>query len=184
MLQDPSFVEGLDKALAENPDLTEYNGIIVKGVDIQGRVIDATTQDNRDKIIQGSNNTIKSIMNGVYDIAISEALGVVENSKVLQDATNKYQWAIVTKKGIGYVRKIPLIGGTTLLVKIDEASKYMSDEELKSYVKKEGSKFIISYGTGAVAGGAIGGPPGFVVGVFVGVAFEELTEKTYEKYFR
>ena len=41
-LQDPSFVAGLDAALEENPDLTEYNGIIIKGVDINGDIVDAT----------------------------------------------------------------------------------------------------------------------------------------------
>ena len=41
-LQDPTFVIGLDAALEENPDLTEYNGVIVKGVDINGDIVDAT----------------------------------------------------------------------------------------------------------------------------------------------
>ncbi len=28
--------------MEENPDLTEYNGIIIKGVDINGDIVDAT----------------------------------------------------------------------------------------------------------------------------------------------
>lgn len=44
--------------MEENPDLTEYNGIIIKGVDINGDIVDATKKEYRDGIVNSVNPTI------------------------------------------------------------------------------------------------------------------------------
>ena len=153
-LQDPSFVAGLDAALEENPDLTEYNGIIIKGVDINGDIVDATKKEYRDGIVNRVNPTINSILNGAGDSAIYEALGIVgDNIKVVKDSASKFQWAVVSKTGIKYVRKIPLVSGATLVVTLNEASKNMSDEEFKEYAIREISKT----GASVIGGAAVGG---------------------------
>lgn len=176
-LQDPSFVAGLDAALEENPDLTEYNGIIIKGVDINGDIVDATKKEYRDGIVNRVNPTINSILNGAGDSAIYEALGIVgDNIKVVKDSASKFQWAVVSKTGIKYVRKIPLVSGATLVVTLNEASKNMSDEEFKEYAIREISKTGASVIGGAAVGGMIGGPVGAIAGVLVGPAFEKAAD--------
>lgn len=176
-LQDPSFVAGLDAALEENPDLTEYNGIIIKGVDINGDIVDAKKKEYRDGIVNRVNPTINSILNGAGDSAIYEALGIVgDNIKVVKDSASKFQWAVVSKTGIKYVRKIPLVSGATLVVTLNEASKNMSDEEFKEYAIREISKTGASVIGGAAVGGMIGGPVGAIAGVLVGPAFEKAAD--------
>lgn len=176
-LQDPSFVAGLDAALEENPDLTEYNGIIIKGVDINGDIVDATKKEYRDGIVNRVNPTINSILNGAGDSAIYEALGIVgDNIKFVKDSASKFQWAVVSKTGIKYVRKIPLVSGATLVVTLNEASKNMSDEEFKEYAIREISKTGASVIGGAAVGGMIGGPVGAIAGVLVGPAFEKAAD--------
>ena len=181
-LQDPSFVAGLDAALEKNPDLTEYNGVIIKGVDINGDIVDATKKEYRDGIVERVNPTINSILNGATDSAIYEALGVVgSNIEVVKDSASKFQWALVTKTGIKYVRKIPLATGVTLIVKLDAASKNMSNDEFMSYASKEISKATISYGGSVAVGTLVGGPLGTVAGVLAGPAFEKGADMTLEK---
>ena len=184
-LQDPSFVAGLDAALEENPDLTEYNGIIIKGVDINGDIVDATKSNNREGIINRVNPTINSILNGASDAVIADALGIVEkNIEVIKDTSSAFQWKVVAKTGVKYVRKIPWVEGTTLVVTLNEASKNMSDAEFIEFAKKESVKTMASYGGGIVISTAIGGPIGTVVGVLAGPALEKITEKTYDGYFK
>ena len=181
-LQDPTFVAGLDAALEENPDLTEYNGVVVKGFDINGDVVDATKKEYRDGIVNSVNPTINSILNGAGDSAIYEALGIVgDNIKVVKDSASKFQWAVVTKAGIKYVRKIPLVSGATLVVTLNEASKNMSDEEFMSFATKEIAKATVSYGGSIAVGTLVGGPLGTVAGVLAGPAFAKGTDMTLEK---
>ena len=181
-LQDPTFVIGLDAALEENPDLTEYNGVIVKGIDINGDIVDATKKEYRDGIVNSVNPTINSILNGAGDSAIYEALGIVgDNIKVVKDSASKFQWAVVTKTGIKYVRKIPLVSGATLVVTLNEASKNMSDEEFMNFATKEIAKATVSYGGSIAVGTLVGGPFGTVAGVLAGPAFEKGTDMTLEK---
>ena len=163
--------------MEENPDLTEYNGIIIKGVDINGDIVDATKKEHRDGIVNRVNPTINSILNGAGDYAIYEALGIVgDNIKVVKDSASKFQWAVVSKTGIKYVRKIPLVSGATLVVTLNEASKNMSDEEFKEYAIREISKTGASVIGGAAVGGMIGGPVGAIAGVLVGPAFEKAAD--------
>lgn len=168
--------------MEENPDLTEYNGVVIKGVDINGDVVDATKVENRDSIINRVNPTISSILNGVGDSVTYEALGIVgDNIQVVRDSASKFQWAVVTKTGIKYVRKIPLVSGATLVVTLNEASKNMSDEEFMSFATKEISKATISYGGSMAVGTLVGGPLGTVAGVLAGPAFEKGTDMTLEQ---
>lgn len=171
-IQDPGYIDRLNAALLENPDLTEFEGVILVGVDMYGNEIDARKPENRDAIINSRPATVRSIMNGLYDVAIGEALGVAEDSKVVKDLSQKYQWAVYAKTGIKYVRKIGLINGATLIININEAYKNMSDDELMFYIGKEIGKTTAGVAGGMLAGSAIGtiaGPGGSVVGAIAGV---------------
>ena len=182
-LNDPAYVERLDAALKENPNLTEFEGVVVKGKDLYGNVIDATNQKSRDEIISKTIPTISSIMNGLSDVAVSEILGVAEDSTVVRDMINKYQWAVYGKNGVKYIRKVPLVSGGVLVFNLYENYKNMSNEELLRYAEKEGIKFtagaIGASLTGSIIGTA-GGPAGTVIGgiagAFVGAGFETAAE--------
>lgn len=163
--------------MEENPDLTEYNGVIVKGVDINGDIVDATKKEYRDGIVNSVNPTINSILNGAGDTVVKDVLNIVgENIEVIKDDAFKFQWKIITKTGIKYVRKIPLVSGTTIVVTLNEASKNMSDDEFKEYAIREISKTGASYVGSAAVGGMVGGPAGVVAGVLVGPAFEKAAD--------
>lgn len=187
-IQDPGYIDRLNAALLENPDLTEFEGVILVGVDMYGNEIDARKPENRDAIINSRPATVRSIMNGLYDVAIGEALGVAEDSKVVKDLSQKYQWAVYAKTGIKYVRKIGLINGATLIININEAYKNMSDDELMFYIGKEIGKTTAGVAGGMLAGSAIGtiaGPGGSVVGaiagVFVGEGFQNVAEVGFDR---
>ena len=182
-IQDPGYIERLDAALLENPDLTEFEGVILVGVDMYGNEIDARKPENRDAIINSRPATMRSIMNGLYDVAIGEALEVAEDSKVVKDLSQKYQWAVYAKTGIKYLRKIPLVSGGTLLITLNESSKNMSNEEFMLFAQREMGKFAAGEAASALTGAAIGsvtGPSGAVVGgilgVFVGTGFESMAD--------
>lgn len=102
----------------------------------------------------------------------------------MKDTSSAFQWKVVAKTGVKYVRKIPWVEGTTLVVTLNEASKNMSDAEFIEFAKKESVKTMASYGGGIVISTAIGGPIGTVVGVLAGPALEKITEKTYDRYFK
>ena len=182
-LNDPAYVERLEAALKENPDITEFEGVVIKGKDLYGNVIDVTNPQNREEIINKTNPTISSIMNGLGDVAVSEILGVAEDSTVVRDMANKYQWVVYGKNGIKYIRKVPLASGVVLVFDLYENSKNMSNEELLHYAEKEGIKFTAGAIGGSLTGaiiGTTGGPAGTVIGgiagAFVGAGFETATE--------
>ena len=190
-LNDPAFVERLDAALKENPDITEFEGVVIKGKDLYGNVIDATNLQNREDIINKTNPTISSIMNGLSDVAVSEILGVAEDSTVVRDMANKYQWAVYGKNGIKYIRKVPLASGVVLVFDLYENSKNMSNEELLRYAEKEGIKFTVGAVGGSLTGaivGTTGGPAGTVIGgiagAFVGAGFETVAEMGMDRLQR
>ena len=190
-LNDPAFVERLDAALKENPDITEFEGVVIKGKDLYGNVIDATNLQNREDIINKTNPTISSIMNGLSDVAVSEILGVAEDSTVVRDMANKYQWAVYGKNGIKYIRKVPLASGVVLVFDLYENSKNMSNEELLRYAEKEGIKFTVGSVGGSLTGaivGTTGGPAGTVIGgiagAFVGAGFETVAEMGMDRLQR
>lgn len=117
-------------------------------------ILQTQQKEYRDGIVNRVNPTINSILNGAGDSAIYEALGIVgDNIKVVKDSASKFQWAVVSKTGIKYVRKIPLVSGATLVVTLNEASKNMSDEEFKEYAIREISKT----GASVIGGAAVGG---------------------------
>lgn len=153
-----------------------------------GNEIDARKPENRDAIINSKPGTVRSIMNGLYDVAIGEALGVAEDSKVVKDLSQKYQWAVYAKTGIKYVRKIGLINGDTLIININEAYKNMSDDELMFYIGKEIGKTTAGVAGGMLPGYAIGtiaGHGGSVIGgiagFFVAEGFQNVAELGFDR---
>ncbi len=144
-LENTDFVAGMDAALKENPDLTEYNGVIIKGVDINGNIIDATNPINRQSIIDGEHKFVNQLIsNGITSIpdgaiaAMESAHGSIQKLK----GTPIYN----TLKAAGYSVDVVCIGNIIYT-------------DVENFEGKDLAMAIV-YDTAGYAGGKIGGALG------------------------
>lgn len=144
-LENTDFVAGMDAALKENPDLTEYNGVIIKGVDINGNIIDATNPINRQSIIDGEHKFVNQLISdGITSIpdgaiaAMESAHGSIQKLK----GTPIYN----TLKAAGYSVDVVCIGNIIYT-------------DVENFEGKDLAMAIV-YDTAGYAGGKIGGALG------------------------
>lgn len=90
-LKDPDFVARLDEALAQNPYLTEFEGVIIKGYDFNGNVVDATNPINRQQIIDGEDFS-KNFVNYINKINLDNLSTIsTAATKTIEDGKGNIQ---------------------------------------------------------------------------------------------
>ena len=168
-LNDPAYVERLDAALKENPDITEFEGVVIKGKDLYGNVIDATNPINREMIALGTNAFVaKTIENGITGLPsnlteyINNGSGSVQKLK----GTPIYN----SLKAVGVTVDVVMIGNViyTDLTEFDGRDMYVA---LVYDTMGMGMGYISGMAGGAAGGLLTGSPIGMGIGIIAGSAF-------------
>ena len=168
-LNDPVYVERLDAALKENPDITEFEGVVIKGKDLYGNVIDATNPINREMIALGTNAFVeKTIENGITGLSsnlteyINNGSGSVQKLK----GTPIYN----SLKAVGVTVDVVMIGNViyTDLTEFDGRDMYVA---LVYDTIGMGMGYISDMAGGAAGGLLTGSPIGMGIGIIAGSAF-------------
>lgn len=85
------FVARLDEALAQNPYLSEFEGVIIKGYDFNGNVVDATNPINRQQIIDGEDFS-KNFVNYINKINLDNLSTIsTAATKTIEDGKGNIQ---------------------------------------------------------------------------------------------